>query len=510
MLHTVEEVEVAIVGAGPAGLTAAATLGSYGVATLVVDRRSATSRLPRATVASTGTMELLRRFGLEEAARARSLEVESQAWACATLAAAHEGEAVEVGLPSRAQAALVSPTAPAALAQDELEPVLEEHVSALPSVRIERGVELVALEHASDGAFLLVFAGPRAARRRVRARYLIGADGVRSSVRKHIGIPGDGVDNLAKRVAILFHAPLWQLAGEHRYLIYFLTGEPASRSLIPAGKHDRWVLGMPWDEDVRALEGIAPAQLEHWIRDAAGAADLPIEIERAMPVTFGIELAERFRDGNAFLIGDSAHRVTPRGGTGLNLAIRDGFDLGWKLAWVLNGWAGDSLLDSYELERRPVAEFNSERTSRDDGSLLGSATGLIADIGGRIPHVWLPGREGLVSTLDLVGEGLTVFTGPNWSGDLPLRPASLPVNVERLDALSAHALGLAATGQLLVRPDAHPLALSNAEISYARAASPPHSQSNAYDDDARGGVGGSSSPASAGDRPRASVGCSVG
>src|SRR5829696_3682014 len=141
MLHTVEEVEVAIVGAGPAGLTAAATLGSYGVETLVVDRRSATSRLPRATVASTGTMELLRRFGLEEAARARSLEVESQAWACATLAAAHEGEAVEVGLPSRAQAALVSPTAPAALAQDELEPVLEEHVSALPSVRIERGVE---------------------------------------------------------------------------------------------------------------------------------------------------------------------------------------------------------------------------------------------------------------------------------------------------------------------------------------------------------------------------------
>ena len=124
-----EEFEVVVVGAGPAGLASAVTLGSYGVETLVVERRASSSTLPRATVASTATMELLRRCGLEEKAWERSIDVEWQAWACATLADADHGHAVEVGLPTREQALLVSPTSPACLAQDELEPLLEEHLA---------------------------------------------------------------------------------------------------------------------------------------------------------------------------------------------------------------------------------------------------------------------------------------------------------------------------------------------------------------------------------------------
>jgi putative polyketide hydroxylase len=139
MAVAVEEFDVVVVGAGPGGLASAVTLGSHGVETLVVDRRLSTSTLPRATVASTGTMELLRRWGLEQAARERSIDVEWQAWACPTLAAADRGEAVEVGLPTRAQAALVSPTWPACMAQDELEPLLEEHLGSFASNRLERG-----------------------------------------------------------------------------------------------------------------------------------------------------------------------------------------------------------------------------------------------------------------------------------------------------------------------------------------------------------------------------------
>ena len=105
-----------------------------------------------------------------------------------------------------------------------------------------------------------------------------------------------------------------------------------------------------------------------------------------------------------FLIGDAAHRVTPRGGTGLNTAIRDGFDLGWKLAWVLRGWAHERLLDTYERERRPVAEFNAAR-SADPTASLRAADELRADLGGRIPHLWLPARRRRVSTLDLLGTG---------------------------------------------------------------------------------------------------------
>lgn len=461
MSGTVEELEVVVVGAGPAGLASAVTLGGHGVKTLVVDRRSSTSTLPRATVASTGTMELLRRWGLERRAGQWSLDVEWQAWACATLAAADHAEAVEVGLPTRAQAALVSPTAPACLPQDELEPLLEEHLASFASFRLERGVELTALRRGRDGGWVLTLAGPGERRRQVRARYVIGADGMRSRVREELGIATAGSDRVAQRLSILFRAPVWDLVGEHRYGIYLVTDEPEGRFFLPAGKPDRWVFGMPWEGAVDALDD---EQAKRLVRDAAGSPTMPVEVERVMAVSFGVALAERFREGDAFLIGDAAHRLTPRGGTGLNTAIRDGYDIGWKLAWVLRGWAGERLLDSYERERRPVAEHNTERSIRPDGSLLGNALGLAADIGGRIAHVWVARDGGIVSTLDLLGDGLTLFVGPDWDGSFAGGHADWPpVAVQRLDAIAARGLGLTAAGTLLARPDGCPVALWNDE-----------------------------------------------
>src|SRR3954463_6271178 len=236
--------DVAIIGAGPGGLAAAATLGSYGISTLLVDRRSSASRLPKATVASTGTMELLRRFGLEERAWSRAIDVEWQAWKCATLAEADAGSPVEVGLPTRAQAALLSPTRPALLPQDELEPLLEEHVRSLPSVRVERGFELRSLSQ-------------------LHARYVIGADGIHSKVREELGIRIEDPGPLAQRLAVLFRAPLWEVVGPHRYGIYFPGDD---RRFIPAGKPNRWIF--------------AGGPTERSIRDAAGVPGLPIELER--------------------------------------------------------------------------------------------------------------------------------------------------------------------------------------------------------------------------------------
>jgi putative polyketide hydroxylase len=461
MSVAVEEYEVVVVGAGPGGLASAVTLASHGIETLVVERRSSPSTLPRATLATTGTMELLRRWGLEQAAWRRSIDVEWQAWATATLATADDGEAVEVGLPTREQAALVSPTSPAAVAQDELEPLLEEHLGSLASARVERGVELDGLEHVSDRGHMLTLAGPHERGRRVRARYVIGADGLRSRVREQLGIATEGSENLGERLVVLFRAPVWELIGEHRYGIYFLADE---RMFLPAGEPDRWVFGMGWDSGADEVQALTPDQIKGWIREAAGDPGLPMEIDRVMPVAFGVGLAERFREGNAFLIGDAAHRVTPRGGTGLNTAMRDGFDIAWKLAWVLRGWGDERLLESYERERRPVAEFNTQRSSRADGSILGTAIGLNADIGGRIAHVWVPRGGVLVSTIDLLGDGLTLLAGPDWDGSVPNSgTCSPPIRVERLDAIAARGLGLTTAGSLLARPDGHPVALWNDE-----------------------------------------------
>ena len=435
--------KILIVGAGPAGLVAAITLARAGVETLVVERRAEPSPLPRATGVSTATMELLRSWGLEERARAAAMDVEWRALATPTLAAAASGVPIEVGFPSREQSVVVSPSAPACLPQDDLERILQDHLAELPAARLERGVEVVAVESRADGVTARTGDG-----RSLRARYLVAADGIRSSVRAALGIRTHGPGLVGRSVGILFRAPVWELVGEHRHVIYFV-GDDGMQAALPVGLPDRWMIGLGDRE---------PADPVQEVRRLVGVPDLQPRIENVAAITYGVELAERFREGSAFLVGDAAHRLSPRGATGMNTAIRDGYDLGWKLAWVLRGWAGEELLDSYEAERRPVAEHNGVRGADPNGSVRGVDEELRVDLGGRITHAWLPGETGRVSTLDLLGDGLTLFTGPAEPSAWKARRGNPPVTVRRLDAITARALGILGSASLLVRPDGVPAA----------------------------------------------------
>jgi hypothetical protein len=220
------------------------------------------------------------------------------------------------------------------------------------------------------------------------------------------------------------------------------------------------MFGIEYDSGRESPADYTPERMSALIRTAVGAEHVEPRIERMGSFTFAAQMADRFRDGSAFLVGDAAHRVTPRGGTGLNSALHDGHDLGWKIGWVLRGWAGPELLDTYEAERRPVAEHNLVRSTDPYGSRRPVAEEMHTDLGGRIPHVWLPSAGPGVSTLDLLGPGFTLFTGPDrseWHPAVAELAERAPVVIRSLDALAARAMGLRPGGALLVRPDGVPV-----------------------------------------------------
>jgi 2-polyprenyl-6-methoxyphenol hydroxylase-like FAD-dependent oxidoreductase len=460
------ETPVLIVGAGPAGLVAAIALAREGIDCLVVERRRERSTLPRATAISTRSMEIFRSWGLEEELRRGSVEVEWMQWHCRTLAEVDAGEGTPTGYPTSAQAALVSPTAPACVPQDHLEPLLMSHLESLPAGRLLLGTEVVSVSTGQGGARATI---RDAAGRltRIEAAYAIGADGAHSGVRAELGIEMQGEEDLMGAVSVLFRAPLWEMLGPHRYGLYAAAHPEAEGVFLPAGPGDRWLYGVLVPSG-SAGPGEDEGALLARIRTAAGVSDMPASIERIGSFSFAALHAESYRAGDVFLAGDAAHRVTPRGGTGMNTAIHDGFDLGWKLGWVLRGWAGADLLASYEAERRPIAEHNVRRSADPSGTKRDASREIHADIGGRIPHVWVLRGDSSASSLDLLGPGLTLFTGPDGghgSGSPAPAGVSAPIKRRRLDAVAARAIGVPAGGGLFVRPDGVPVAATPASPS---------------------------------------------
>ncbi|WP_342131035.1 FAD-dependent monooxygenase [Hydrogenophaga sp. OTU3427] len=345
------ETEVLIIGAGPVGLALALELGQQGQACLLVECQSRAGLAPRAKTTNVRTRELLRRWGIAgHLADASPFGVDYPSNVVfATRMDGHELTRFENAFYCAPERDDRFSEHAQWIPQYKVEQVLREHALACGGVALREGLRLCALRQDQDRVEATLEDVASGQRSTVRARYLVGADGARSTVRDQLGIKMAGVSPLSMHRNHVFRAP--RLASQHHFgpaVMYWLINPDMPSVLAPLDDGDLWTFG-----HARPADADNDAPPEALITRALGFAT-DIEVLGSDDWTAHQLVADRYRDRRVFLAGDACHLHPPFGGHGMNMGIGDAVDLGWKLAAVLSGWGGPALLDSYEIERRQV------------------------------------------------------------------------------------------------------------------------------------------------------------
>ena len=370
--------DVLVVGAGPCGLMLANELGRRGVHCLVIDAKPDTAFNPQANATQARTMEHFRRLGFANEIRALGLPADHPTdIAYFTRYAQHELSRISLPTAAEALVKIKSLTGswsaaelPHRVSQKFVEQALRRHAQALPSTEVRYGwtLDRFADEGAAISATIRPTDGGTA--QAVSAKYLVGADGARSFVRRQLGIEWGGVTGTQREfmggkmfavylraptfLSVLQHPKAWMYVAVNHQRRAFMASvdgvsEFAFHAALRAGEDaDNWT-----EDDARRV-----------FAEAVGV-ESPIEILSMGTWLAGHALvAQRFQQGRVFIAGDAAHLFTPAGGLGYNTAVEDAVNLGWKLASVLAGHAPPELLNSYEAERKPLAERNTKYARR--------------------------------------------------------------------------------------------------------------------------------------------------
>lgn len=509
-----DRVPVLIVGGSLVGLSASLFLGNLGIAHRLVERHAGTSHHPRGRGNNVRTMELYRNAGAEPLIReAASVLAENHGILQAGSLTGTDQEWLFRQIDPGGALSRLSPSGWCLCSQNDLEPVLLDAALEL-GADIHFGTELVSFEQDDDGVTAQIRMRETGQSRTVRADYLVAADGPRSPVREHLGIGHTGKGDLFHNVSITFRAKeLADVVGDRRFIVCYLTNPQSPGALLPVDNQENWVFHAPWrPADGETLEDFTDERCVQLIRTATGVPDMDVEITGKAPWHAAERIAERYGEGRVFLVGDAAHEMSPTGAFGSNTGIQDAHNLAWKLAAVLEGWAGPGLLETYDAERRPVALATAERASersaehqhpgydvspggggRQPGMLAmvlgyryasaatsGAPAGAetvphefrpSAEPGGRAPHMWLLQDGERLSTQDLYQKVPILLTGPEgavWQAaaerladrtGLPLAcyrvgpGADDDLVPEAADADWARLHGVAPDGAVLVRPD---------------------------------------------------------
>lgn len=329
------EVQVAIIGAGPAGLTAANLLGHFGINTLVIERNSTTADLPKAIAIDDEYMRLLNRLGLGERM------------------AGHISQPFGVHFTSPTGAVLarvpgfITPNGFGnrnAVSQPMFEKILLEGARRFGHCLVRYGAEATAIRQDAHGVEVALSSDGEP--RTVRAQYLLGCDGARSFVRTHLGIPFEGTSLDQPHLVV----DLAEVPDQEPYSRFICNPKrPLNCVLGPYGGRRIEFMLLKGDDHAAIVSDDSIRRLVDLHTPYKG---LPLKIIRRAVYGLAERIAMRLQDGRVFLLGDAAHIMPPFGAQGMNSGARDAANLCWKLASVLKGALPDSALASYDTERR--------------------------------------------------------------------------------------------------------------------------------------------------------------
>jgi 2-polyprenyl-6-methoxyphenol hydroxylase-like FAD-dependent oxidoreductase len=333
--------EVVVAGAGPTGLMLANELVLAGVDVVVLERLPERTGLSKALNLQPRTAEVLDLRGLLGRAEQRSFATVTEGH-FAMIPVSYAGwdtrHPYQLGIP-----------------QAQVEAALEERLTE-QGVKVLRGQELTTFTQDAEGVTVTT------ADTRIRAAYLAGCDGGRSTVRKALNLPFEGIDGRGHGVVadVLFKAPPPGAQSEWRTMRNIATADGIGRytGLIPLSEPNlyRLAYGDRLNRPANMRQEVTEEEVRTAIKKAYGEEAEIAEIRWASRFGDDSRLAASYKVGRVLLAGDAAHIHFPAGGQGLNLGVQDAMNLGWKLAAELKGKAPKGLLDTYEQERRPVAE----------------------------------------------------------------------------------------------------------------------------------------------------------
>ena len=358
------ETDVLIVGSGPAGAAAALFLATLGVPNIMITKYRWTANTPRAHITNQRAMEIFRDMGIEDQvlADATPHELVGDTVFCTSIAGEEIGRIHTWGTSADREAdyQLASPCLIVDIPQTYLEPILVRNATAR-GTQSRFSTEYLSHRQDDDGVDVQVLDRLTGQPYTIRAKYLIGCDGARSKVAADIGLPFEGAMDIAGSMNITFKADISAYVDHRPSVLYWVIQPGSNVGGIGAGlvrmvrPWNEWLIVWGYDinDEPPVVEEAAATEI---VRTLLGMPDLEVNITGTSLWGNNEMYATQAQRGRVFCAGDAIHRHPPSNGLGSNTSVQDSYNLAWKLAAVLRGQAGPELLDTYSIERAPVAE----------------------------------------------------------------------------------------------------------------------------------------------------------